>query len=163
PQRTVLLPSEVRLDVVELTVPSGRIGHIAGPGDQVADSLRQAGFQVTDLDDEAIARGDLDGFAAILVGVRAFNTREVLRKHAQRLFEDAERGGAAVTQYVTRARGEPFDVPLLPHPMELGRGRVTDENAKVEFLLPEHPVLRTPHRLTEADFAGWVQERGLYF
>ena len=31
------------------------------------------------------------------------------------------------------------------------------------ILQPEHPVLNFPNRITEADFDGWVQERGLYF
>ena len=31
------------------------------------------------------------------------------------------------------------------------------------FLAPDHPALTTPNQITSADFAGWVQERGLYF
>ena len=41
--------------------------------------------------------------------------------------------------------------------------RVSREEQPVEILAPEHPLLRTPNRITAADFAGWVQERGLYF
>ena len=41
--------------------------------------------------------------------------------------------------------------------------RVTDENAAITILTPDHPVLNTPNKITEADFAGWVQERGAYF
>jgi hypothetical protein len=57
------------------------------------------------------------------------------------------------------------DKPLIPSPYEfdLGRGRVTEENAKTYFLLPDHPVLNQPNRITTADFENWVQERGLYF
>jgi hypothetical protein len=40
---------------------------------------------------------------------------------------------------------------------------VTDENAPVTVLTPQHPVFTTPNRLTEADWRGWRQERGLYF
>jgi len=40
---------------------------------------------------------------------------------------------------------------------------VTDENAPVTFLLPDHPALNVPNKITAADFAGWVQERGAYF
>lgn len=163
PLRTVLLPSTVALNMVELTVPSGRIGHIAGPGDEVAERLRSTGFQIVDLDDEAIAHGDLSEFAAILVGVRAFNTREVLRKNTDRLFAFAHRGGTVVTQYATKPRTESLDVPLLPYSMDLGRGRVTDETAPIQRLLPDHPVLTTPQLISDEDFRDWVQERGLYF
>jgi LmbE family N-acetylglucosaminyl deacetylase len=163
PLRTVLLPAEVTLGMVELSVPTGRIGHIAGPGDEVADGLRRAGFDITDLDDKAIVHGDLDAYQAILIGARAFNTRDALRKSAARLYAFAERGGTVVSQYVTKPRTEDFDVPLLPYSMQLGRGRVTVETAKVERLVPDHPVLQTPHVITDDDFEGWVQERGLYF
>ncbi len=163
PLRTVLLPASVELSVVELTVPSGRIGHIAGPGDEVASGLRRAGFDIVDLDDDTIRHGDLSGFSAILVGVRAFNTREALRKNSDRLYAFAEHGGSVITQYVTKPRNEPMDVPLLPYAMELGAGRVTNERAPVTRLLPDHPILTQPHRINDDDFADWVQERGLYF
>jgi len=37
------------------------------------------------------------------------------------------------------------------------------EEAKAEFLLPEHPIFNSPNKITQEDFKGWVQERGLYF
>ena len=33
----------------------------------------------------------------------------------------------------------------------------------MEFLAPAHPALNAPNKIGESDFAGWVQERGLYF
>jgi LmbE family N-acetylglucosaminyl deacetylase len=163
PLRTALLPAEVRLAPVELSVPEMPIAHIAGPGDEVADALRRVGFDLRDVDDEMLAHGDLDQFGAILVGIRAFNTREALRKNGARLFAFAERGGTVVVQYATKSRTEPLGVPVSPYMLEIGRNRVVDENAEVTFLAPDHPLLTTPHRLGAADFAGWVQERGLYF
>ncbi len=162
PARTVLLPAEVTLEPAALEVPALRIGHIAGPGDEVAEGLRRVGFDITDLDDEVLTHGDLDAFGSILVGVRAFNTREALRAHHARLFAFAERGGTVVVQYATKPRRDPLDVPLMPYPMSIGRGRVTDQTANVELLVPDHPLLTTPHRIGADDFAGWVQERGLY-
>lgn len=163
PERTVLLPAEVALSSAELSVPGHLIGHVAGPGDEVAHSLRRVGFRIEDIDDEMLAHGELDRFGAIVVGVRAFNTNEALRRHHARLFSFAERGGTVVVQYATKPRREPLDVPLLPYEMELGRGRVTDQRAAVTLLNPEHPVMRSPHVITQSDFSGWVHERGLYF
>ena len=40
---------------------------------------------------------------------------------------------------------------------------MADENAPVRILAPDHPAVRLPNRLTDADWRGWVQERGLYF
>ena len=47
-------------------------------------------------------------------------------------------------------------------PITLGNGRVTVEEAPVEFAAT-HPLLSKPNRITNRDFEGWVQERGLYF
>ncbi len=163
PARTVLLPAEVRLTTAQLRVPATVIGHVAGPGDEVADGLRRIGAKIEDIDDEELAHGELDRFGAILIGVRAFNTRDELRRHHQRLFDFAERGGTVLVQYTTKPRREPLGVPLLPYKMDIGRGRVTDETAAIELLKPDHPVFTTPNAIGEKDFAGWVQERGLYF
>jgi len=40
--------------------------------------------------------------------------------------------------------------------------RVTEEDAKVTFLLPEHPALNYPNKISEKDFEGWIQERSTY-
>jgi hypothetical protein len=72
-------------------------------------------------------------------------------------------GGVLLVQYVTRSGLSPLDVPVGPYPLEIGRGRVTDETATVTELMPDHPLLRAPHRIGPKDFDSWVQERGLYF
>jgi hypothetical protein len=74
-----------------------------------------------------------------------------------------EQGGTLIVQYVTRSSISPLEQPIGPYPFEIGRGRVTDENAALRPLDPANPVLRTPHKLRPDDYAGWVQERGLYF
>ncbi|MDH3424062.1 MAG: LmbE family protein, partial [Gemmatimonadota bacterium] len=52
-----------------------------------------------------------------------------------------------------------------PFEMQVGRGspRVADETAPVRMLDPEAPLFTSPNRISEVDFEGWVQERGLYF
>jgi hypothetical protein len=40
---------------------------------------------------------------------------------------------------------------------------VTDETAPVRLLDPAHRLLAWPNRITDKDFEGWIQERGLYF
>ena len=52
---------------------------------------------------------------------------------------------------------------LAPYDLKLSRDRVTNENAEVRFLNPEHPILNYPNKITKQDFEGWTQERGLYF
>jgi hypothetical protein len=40
---------------------------------------------------------------------------------------------------------------------------VTDENAPVRLLQPDHPAFNVPNRVDRAAWDGWPQERGLYF
>jgi hypothetical protein len=75
----------------------------------------------------------------------------------------AENGGTVVVQYATHSTSSPLEVPIGPYPLQIDRGRVTDETAPMTPVDPEHVVLRVPNRIAASDFEGWVQERGLYF
>jgi len=134
---------------------------VMGAGDEIPGILRQLGMSVTLLDDEALATRDLRGFDAIVVGVRAYNTRSALHESQARLLRYVEAGGTLVAQYDVD-RGLVVD-QLGPFDLKLSRDRVTEEDAAVRVLDPEHPLLRFPHRIEPRDFQGWVQERGLYF
>lgn len=147
----------VRLDVAR-TVE--RVGYVMGSGDEIPEVLRQLGFRVELLSDEELAEGDLAGFGAIVLGVRAFNTRERLVALVPRLMAYVEGGGTLVVQYATSR--ETVTDAIGPFPLTLSRDRVTDEAAAVELLDPGHSLLRIPHRISAADFGGWIQERGLY-
>jgi hypothetical protein len=68
-----------------------------------------------------------------------------------------------VVQYNTNNRLAPLSTPIGPFPFEIGRERVTDENATVTWVSPNQPILAGPNPITARDFAHWVQERGLYF
>jgi hypothetical protein len=52
-----------------------------------------------------------------------------------------------------------------PFPLSMGRmpERVMDERAHVKLLNPAHPLLNWPNAITDADFGGWVEERGHSF
>ena len=108
-----------------------------------------------------MAPENLARFDAIILGVRAFNTDDRLKYYQPRLMEYVENGGTVIVQYNT---SHALVTPEIgPYPIKLSRDRVTVEEAEVRFLKPEHPVLNTPNKITQADFEGWVQERGLYF
>lgn len=163
PYQLVLQPASLKLVPLSIALPRGTVGYIRGSGDTVADDLAHVGLQVETLDDEAIRSGDLSRFAAIVVGIRAYNTRDVVRAAQPRLMEYVERGGTVVVQYNTSSRFGPLETPIGPFPLEIGRDRVTDEKAAMTLLAPDHPLATTPNRIVPADFEGWVQERGLYF
>jgi len=137
------------------------IGYIAGSGDEVPEALRQIGYDVRLLSDEDLLSADLSGFETIVAGVRAYNTREILHTARQRLMDYVFRGGTYIVQYMTN-RGTVTD-SIGPLPFHISRDRVSEEGAAVTLLSPEHPALSFPNRISQDDFSGWVQERGLYF
>ena len=160
--RQVYFP-ESRLRVVKLDVRTGvkRLGYIMGAGDEVPRALENLGCEVVELSDEMLENGDLSPFDAVVTGVRAYNTRDVLKKSNDRLLRYVENGGTLVVQYNV-ASNQPAG-QIGPYPLTVGRDRVSVENAPVVFLLPGHPLLNFPNKITAADFEGWIQERGLYF
>ena len=163
PMQVVLQPATVRLVPATLTLPKGAIGYVQGSGDSIPDDLADLGLSVTVLDDEALRGSDLSRFQAIIVGIRAYNTRDVLKTAHERLMRYVEGGGAVIVQYNTQSRVGPLAIPIGPYPIEIGRGRVTEENAPMKLLVPDHELLTKPHKIAASDFDGWVQERGLYY
>jgi len=169
PAQTVLMPAEARAERLEVRTLARQVGYVAGAGDKVAESIEQLGVRVVRLTDEDLAYGDLSSFDAIVTGVRAYNVRGALRANQERLLEYVARGGTLLVQYNVAEggpgmRGRTGALERLgPYPFKIGRGRVTLEEAPVKVLKADHPVLTTPNRIVESDFAGWVQERGLYF
>jgi LmbE family N-acetylglucosaminyl deacetylase len=168
PIQTVLSRADVRLVSLPINQQGSKIGYIPGPGDDVPAALRQVGYEVTLIGDEVLAGLPANGsalarFDAIVIGVRAYNTNEKLRAAQPALMAYVQAGGTLIAQYNTNSRLAPLTTPIGPFPFEIGRERVTDENAAVSYLLPDQRILNAPNRITERDFAGWVQERGLYF
>ncbi|MBK6932728.1 MAG: LmbE family protein [Saprospirales bacterium] len=161
PQQFVLLPAEAHAARLDLRVTAKQIGYYMGAGDEGPAALRLMGCVMTMLEDKDMTAENLKKFDAIVLGVRAYNTKEALQQHQPRLFEYVRQGGALLTQYNNNF--DLFVKELAPFPLQLGRARVTDQAAEIRFLLPDHPALNSPNKITARDFDGWVQERGLYF
>jgi LmbE family N-acetylglucosaminyl deacetylase len=163
PQQTVFPRSNGRLAPAPLTVLARRVGYIAGAGDEVANAIRQMGCEVTLLTDADLAGSDLSSYDAIVVGVRAYNVRDSLRANQQRLMKYVEHGGTMIMQYNVPDRRTGVLENIGPYPITLTMDRVTVEDSPVTFVSAHSPLLNEPNKITDADFAGWVQERGLYF
>lgn len=161
PLQTFFPPARAKAVRLDLRREGRRIGYIMGAGDEVPRSLRPLGYEVDLLTDEALASADLSGYDAIVLGIRAFNTRPRLAQLHGRILDYVAAGGTEVVQYnVDQGLVTP---ELGPFPFRLSRTRVCEEAAPVTFLAPDHPALNWPNRITPADFQGWVQERGLQF
>ena len=161
-ERQVYFPDS-RLRVVKLDVRTEgqKLGYVMGAGDDVSRALQNLGYEVVELSDGMLENADLTPFDAVITGVRAYNTRDVLKKSNDKLLRYVENGGTLVVQYNV-ASNQPAG-QIGPYPLTVGRDRVSVENAPVVILLPEHPLLNFPNKITAADFEGWIQERGLYF
>ena len=158
--RYLFRPAEAAARVLDATVAPVHIGYVEGVGDEVAEAIAQLGVPLTFLDEAALAEGDLSVFDTIVLGVRAYLARPDLRTHNRRLLDYVAGGGTLLVQY---NKFEFNAGPWGPYPISVGRGRVTDENAPMRVLIPDHPAFTGPNRIDDADWAGWVQERGLYF
>ena len=155
-------PARLRAVALDVALRAKKIGYLPGAGDDVAEALTQLGCTVETLGGDDLTTAKLAGLDAVVIGVRAFNTRADLVPHLSTLFAYVEQGGVVVEQYNRPGRDLKTE-QLAPYPLRLSNDRVTDENAAVTFLAPDHPALTTPNKITAADFTDWVQERGVYF
>ena len=161
--RYLYRPATMTLHAVDVEVPEDlRVGYVMGVGDKVPEALQQLGVDVQLLEQDELRTGDLSRFDTILVGIRAYAVRRDIVAYNGRLLDYVQKGGNLIVQYQTPE----FDAaPFGPYPYTMGRRpeEVSEEDAAVRILEPMHPIFREPHRITEADFDGWVEERGSKF
>jgi len=159
---TVLQPAKSRLVNLDIKIELRKIGYIMGSGDDIPQALSQLGYTIDLLSDDDLASKDLSNYDVIICGIRAFNTRESLGKQQQRLIDFVNQGGTWIVQHNTRFG---FQVAQKgPYPLRVtGRDRISQENAPIRILMPEHQIFNYPNTITDKDFEDWVQERGLYF
>lgn len=167
PTQTLFPPAEAKLVKLDVKVTAKNIGYIVGAGDEVPAALQQMGCKVTMLGPAELSR-NLSAYDAIVVGVRAYNINGYLANYQSNLMEYVKNGGNLIVQYVTPG-GSSFIQnglkvnSLGPYPFKVVNERVTEEDAPMTFINPQHPLLNYPNKITQADFDGWIQERGIYF
>lgn len=161
PKQTLYPEAKVRVVKLDLKKEGNLIGYIEGAGDAIPENLAQIGYQVITLKKDDITPDNLKKFDAVILGIRAFNTVDWLSYKNKDLFEYVKRGGNLIIQYNTSHRLVTQEI--APFDLKLSRDRVAVEEAPVEIVAFDHPVMNTPNRITNKDFEGWVQERGLYF
>jgi LmbE family N-acetylglucosaminyl deacetylase len=161
-------PAQCLVHALAINVPENlRVGYITAESEPIPQALRMLGIQVESLDAQALAFGDLSKFDAIVVGVRAYELRPELPGANQRLLQYVSNGGTLVVQYNRDFAWNKEQYAPYPAKILNGQGgqlpRITDENSPVKFLKPDDPLLNRPNKITQDDFKGWVQERGLYY
>jgi hypothetical protein len=154
-------PAEATVKVLDVRLaPDLDVGYVMGVGDMVPAAIEQLGARLHLLTADDLAWGDLDRYDVIVTGVRAYERRADLRANNHRLLAYAERGGTVLVQY---NKFEFNEAQYGPWPAKVSSNRVTDEQAPVRVLVPDHPAFTTPNLVTAETWQGWVQERGLYF
>jgi len=153
----------VHVSAAALALPPLRhVGYVRGASDLVPEALAMIGVPVSVLTPFDLERADLSQYDVIVIGSRAYETEPALIANNARLLDYARAGGRVIVQYqqyqFVRGNFAPFALTIdQPH------DRVTEENAPVRILDPANPMFTTPNAIGPADWAGWIQERGLYF
>jgi LmbE family N-acetylglucosaminyl deacetylase len=165
-RRLLFHPAEATVKAFDVKVAPGlTVGYVMGVGDKVPDAIEQLGVPVSFIDADELAWGDLSKYPVIMIGVRAYDRRADLRANNARLMAYVRNGGVMLLNYQRTEFNPPVGPPAGygPYPAQTTALRVTDENAPVRLLVPNHPVFNVPNKIGPATWADWVQERGTYF
>jgi hypothetical protein len=161
--RYQVLPARVRLLPMDISLPFGLlVGYVMGVGDEVPEGIERLGARVEFLDGEELQSSPLSRFDAIVLGTRAYAVRTDLRENNRRLLDYVRGGGNLITLYNTQ-EFEPAVFAPYPGELTARAEEVSEEDADVRFLAPDHRVLTWPNRITPEDFRGWVELRGSKF
>lgn len=161
PFQSIIRPSETKLVRLAIEKKGQVIGYIHGAGDAIPTALRQMGYTVVELNEDDITLEKLENFDAIVLGIRLYNISNKAKFYQKFLHSYVENGGTLIVQYNTN-RGVKVE-EVAPFPLKLSNNRVTEEDAEVRIINSTHELLNFPNKITNKDFEGWVQERGLYF
>jgi LmbE family N-acetylglucosaminyl deacetylase len=155
-------PAVSKVEVFDVTVAKNlNVGYVMGSGDDGPQALEQLGVKVKLISPAELSSGDLSIYDTIVLGIRVYEVNENVMANNKRLLDYVSNGGTLVVQY---NKQEYANGNFAPYPVKMTRGdRVTDETAPITILEPNHPLFNYPNKITDADWQGWVQERGLYF
>ena len=163
PKQVIFKPAQLECVKLDAKIIKGKIAYIKGAEDLVPEAIAQLGFTVEVFNVSDLSSLDLSKFESVVLGIRIYNVHDEIKNFDSKLFTYVEKGGNLIMQYNTAARNSSEVKYGGPLPFEISKNRVTEEDAKVEFLAPNHPIMNYPNKITSKDFDNWVQERGLYF
>ncbi|MBA2731574.1 MAG: hypothetical protein H0U54_01650, partial [Acidobacteria bacterium] len=144
-----------------------RVGYVRSVDDTLRNALGALGVEATELKVDDVRAGDLQKYQAIIIDNRGYLAHPELISANARLLDYVNAGGTLIVFYHRTNEWNPDPQKnrpqLAPYPIILGNSRVTDETARIEFSEPQHLLLNYPNKITQEDFANWIQERGLYY
>jgi LmbE family N-acetylglucosaminyl deacetylase len=168
PIQTLFPKATAKVLLMNVQTKVKKVGYIEGAGDAIPDALKELGCEVHNITEswfiENLLQDEKTKPEVIVFGIRAYNTNDLLKKYQDKILKYIEEGGTVIVQYNTANQLTELVTPnFAPFPITLSRDRVTEEDAEMRMLKPEHSIFNSPNKITQEDFKGWVQERGLYF
>jgi len=150
-----------------VTAPSLRVGYIRGFDFSLRNALNALGVESKELSVDDVKTADLSKYTSVIVDNRVYESQPELIATNQKLLDYANAGGNLIVFYHKSDEWNPDPrrnrPQLAPYKLILGNERVTDENAPITFIEPDHPLLNLPNKIGPDDFRDWIQERGLYY
>jgi len=144
-----------------------RVGYVPSFDQTLEYSLAALGVSSKALTVDEIKSADLSIYNVIIIDNRGYEAHPELIAANSRLLDFVKAGGTLIVFYHKDNEWNPDEKKnrpqLAPFPIILDDKRVTDETAPITFIQRRHPLLNSPNRITPADFANWIQERGLYY
>jgi LmbE family N-acetylglucosaminyl deacetylase len=163
PAQTYFQEASIQVVKVDIQKQGQKVGYIDGAGDAIPEALEQLGYEVVYLKETDLTPAHLNGLDAVVVGIRAFNMYAYLSDKQAVLNEYIANGGNLIVQYLKSNQVGTQNIKIGPYPFTVNSSkRVTEENAKVTIVIPNHPVLNFPNKIIDQDFNNWVQERSTY-
>ncbi|HSS20945.1 MAG TPA: PIG-L family deacetylase [Pyrinomonadaceae bacterium] len=170
-------PADARSEITERSVPvvyadarvakDLHVGYVPSFDSTLAHSLAALGVDAQALSVADVQSGNLSNYQTIIIDNRGYEARHELIAANPKLLEFVNNGGTLLVFYHKDNEWNPDEKKnrpqLAPYPIVLDDKRVTDETAPITFLEPKHQLLTAPNAITQADFANWIQERGLYY
>ena len=160
-KQIVLKKAESRALKLNIKIKNEKIAYIMGVGDEVPKCLKQMGYEVDILKPEELSEENLKKFDVVITGIRAYNVVNQLEYKQKTLLNFVQSGKTMIVQYNTL--DDLVSKEMAPFKLKISHDRVTEEDAEVRFLNPNHAVLNYPNKLSTVDFTGWKQEQGLYY
>lgn len=138
-----------------------RIGLVKTYDNTIENILNAFNIQYDTLSPLAVEVWDLNRYSTIILDIRACLFRPDVIQFKKRFLKYAEGGGNLLVFY-----NKPQDWnekgDLAPYPIYISAERVTEEDAEVKVLVPNHTFFNIPNVINDSDWVGWVQERNVY-
>jgi len=140
---------------------SVRIGLVKTYDNTIENYLNGMGKKYTLIDSTSLANGLIAGYDVIILDLRAYLYRQDALQYNDRLMDFTNNGGNLLVFY-NKPTDWDYGLQVSPYPIFITNERVTEEDAAVTVLKPEHPFFNEPNEITDDDWNGWVQERNVY-